>query len=301
MQRLTAVPIGSATTGTRSPVPGDGAPTGSPPGVTGSAAMSTMGVPGRMLAVAKRAAELSPAEVERRIATLLPRSLVPSSGWLPSRPAETAPPDLEAGAAERLRDWIAGTCLPARELDGLMEMETGRRMNADAAVRVGAAVARLRAVTVSRRSDAVEQELLADELLRLCLNYPVDVAVAALEEAKTTSRFFPAYADLQVLLERLVRPRRLWLRAVESWPAQMADGRHREVLRRRRDRAARIVVRLETRRSKGCWLPRDQVEWELQRAALDSLDARLSALRRVSADAHLGIETETNQETGHDG
>ncbi len=207
---------------------------------------------------------------------------MPSSGRLPSRPTRTAPADLRPGESERLRDWIAGTCLAARDLDAL----TGGCGDDGAALSIGTAIARLRAVTVSRRSDGLEQELLADELLRLCLRYPADIALAALEQGKAAGKFFPAYAELLAMLEALLQPRRAWLQAVEGWPQQVAEGRHRTALAERRLRALRILERLASRRRTGRWLPCDQAEWARQSAALAGLERRLAALETSRSDEH---------------
>lgn len=216
---------------------------------------------------------------------------MPSSGGLPSRPTTSAPADLTPGGAERLHDWIAGACLSARDLEAALPAGSRSGLAGEAggeagpALAIGAAMARLRAVTVSRRSDGLDQELLADELLDLCLRYPADIALSALEQAKAASRFFPTYADLLTALETPLKLRRNWLRAVAGWPAQLADGRQREALQIRRRRAARILARLEGRRPFGGWLPCDQAEWDRQSGALARLEAKLAALERSARPA----------------
>lgn len=194
----------------------------------------------------------------------------------------TVPADLRPDDGQRLYDCIAGACIPARRLEAALlagsSSETGGEPGA--ALAIGSAMARLRAVTVSRRSEGVDQDLLADELLDLCLNYPADIALSALEQAKGDSRFFPTYADLLAALEAPLTLRHAWLRAVESWSAQIADGRQYETLRSRRLRSVRILAGLEARRRDGAWLPCDRLEWARQSAALKRLDSQLAALER---------------------
>lgn len=270
MKRLTDAQPSSGTTGAPSPAPEAASATGLQLGGTGFAGKSMTVASDGALAVARSAAELRAAEVDRRIAALLPRSLVLPSGSLPDEPPEVAPADLRPGDSERLAEWIGGACLPARDLDELTD--------GGIAMTIAGALARLRAVTVSRKAEGMDQELQADELLSLCLRYPADVALQAITDAKDSERFFPTYADMVTALEALNKRRRLWLDAVEGWPVQIADGRHHAELQRRHDRARRIVRRLQDRRATGGWLPRDDVDLQRQTSSMQRLAKELSDL-----------------------
>lgn len=245
------------------------------------------------LAVARSVAESPPALVDRRIAALLPQSLVPSSGTLPAEPPEVAPADIRPGDAERIGRYIDGACMPAADLEDL----TG----CGVVVNIGGAIARLRAVTVSRRTDGMDQDLLADELLSLCLRYPGDVALQALSDAKESAKFFPTYAEMVEALEALVRPRFVWRKAVAGWPIQIEHGSHHDDLRRRHDRARRIVNRLLDRHDTGPWLPRDQAELDRQQASLDRLTKELSRLGLQPLPEHRErTRAEVRQEVAED-
>ena len=177
---------------------------------------------------------------------------------------------MRAGEVGRLAEWLAGACMAARAAADLTGDKAG-------IVAVTQAIARLKAVTVSQAREGIDQELLADEMLGLCLAYPADVALRALEDAKTGSKYFPLPAELRPRLESLMEVRRAWLRAVEAWPAQIADGRQSEALQARHARARRIVRRLEAVRTRGPWFPADQVQLDQQQHALASLSERLTA------------------------
>lgn len=185
-------------------------------------------------------------------------------------PPSVAPADLRAGEVERLAEWLAGACMAARAAADVTGDKAG-------IVAVTQAIARLKAATVSQAREGIDQELLADEMLSLCLAYPADVALRALNEAKHASKFFPLPADLGPRLEALMEVRRAWLQTVESWPAQIADGRQSEDLQARHARARRIVRRLEAVRDRGPWFPADQVQLDAQQWALARLSERLSA------------------------
>lgn len=270
MMKLTDLPSDSGITGLPSPAGRASSATGMQPGETGFAATSMMVASDEVLAVARSVAESPPAKVDRRIAALLPQSLVPSSGSLPGEPPEVAPADARPGDAERIARYIDGACMSAADLNELADT--------DVAMSIGGAIARLRAVTVSRRTEGTDQELLADELLSLCLRYPADVALQALSDAKESARFFPTYAEMVKALEALVRPRFAWRKAVAGWQVQIEHGSHHDDLRRRHDRARRIVRRMMDKRAEGPWLPSDESELQRHDVSLKRLAAELSRL-----------------------
>lgn len=86
-------------------------------------------------------------------------------------------------------------------------------------------LARLRTITAGRADDRAELAAKAAIYLSELPAYPADVAIEALRHPW---KWFPAWGELQAILERLSQPRKALYRAISSWkPWTVADERKR--------------------------------------------------------------------------
>jgi len=82
----------------------------------------------------------------------------------------------------------------------------------------GKALSRLRAATKARREAAIDDAMLGDTFLDVLMEYPADAVVSACDEWRANNVFFPAEAELRVLLDAAVSERKLAWQAVRTRP-----------------------------------------------------------------------------------
>ena len=86
----------------------------------------------------------------------------------------------------------------------------------------GKALSRLRAATKARREAAIDDAMLGDTFLDVLMEYPADAVVSACVEWRAKNVFFPAEAELRVLLDAAVSERKLAWQAVQACPRPVA-------------------------------------------------------------------------------
>lgn len=112
---------------------------------------------------------------------------------------------------------------------------------------VTAALARLKSLTIKRDSDEIDTRLQVAAYLDELAAYPADVACEALRlwPREPDGRWWPAWADLAGLCDRLMEPRRAALAAIEAADRAASEADDAEMMTEaERHEAAAILAGL---------------------------------------------------------
>ena len=208
---LTRLQPNSATTGSRYPAP---------KGVSSAGTALSKTAAANLPSVAAAMALFDPEKVDRALAASLPRSVASAcqARWTDTIGAH--------GWDGQISRYELVTMPPERDLDAASAMIEATLKPAAAKV-VKSELARLRATTISRNTEASDLALTFAAYADALTEYPADVVVDTCRYWGRNEKWWPALAELRSRMDRKFRRRKLLAAAIAEAYAHHLDGQTR--------------------------------------------------------------------------